>query len=154
MVLQKNNHILNRFNKKIYMLSLRSMKKYSVEVPVVSKHVNLGPVGRAVAPVHPRTARSTLYADLGLGCEGPQACHRKVECGHGTGPWQRLGGRRFRGQKEPTGRRRAGRPREYSPVGREGIRTSLVVQGKGVRSMKKYSVEVPVVSKHVNLGEL
>ena len=34
-------------------------------------------------------------------------------------------------QGEPTGRGRAGRPRKYSPVGREGIGTSTVVQGKG-----------------------
>ena len=32
---------------------------------------------------------------------------------------------------EPTGRGRAGRPRKYSPVGREGIGTSTVVRGKG-----------------------
>ena len=43
----------------------------------------------------------------------------------------RLGGRRVRVQGEPTGSGRAGRPRKYSPVGREGIGTSTVVRGKG-----------------------
>ena len=62
---------------------------------------------------------------------GPRAWHRNGDGGHGTGPWQRLGVRRVQGQGEPMGRGRAGRPRKYSPVGREGIGTSTVVRGKG-----------------------
>ena len=62
---------------------------------------------------------------------GPWAWHMKGEGGHGRGPWQWLGGRRVRGQGEPKGRGRAGRPQKYYPVGREGIGTSTVVRGKG-----------------------
>ena len=100
-------------------------------VPWLASTATLVSWSAPVARVHPRTAWSPLYADLGLGCEGPLAWHRKGEGGHGTGPWQRLGGQRVRGQEEPTGRGRAEWPRKYSPVGREGIETSTVVRGKG-----------------------
>ena len=53
--------------------------------------------------------------------------------GNGTGNGRHLGGRQVRGQGGPTGWGRAGRPRKYSPVSREGIGTSTVVLGKGER---------------------
>ena len=52
--------------------------------PVVSNHGNLGPCPRPWRGVV-TTARPPLYADLGLGANGPRACHRKGEGGHGRG---------------------------------------------------------------------
>ena len=46
------------------------------------------------------------------------------------GVHDRIGGRRVRGQVDPPGGGRAGGPRKYPPVGREGIGTSTVVRGK------------------------
>ena len=98
--------------------------------PVVSNHGKLGPCPRpwrGGGTDH----RTTAICRFRARCEGLQAWHWSGEGGYGTGPWQRLGGRRVRGQGEPTGRGPAGRPRNYSPVGREGSGTSTVVRGKG-----------------------
>ena len=94
------------------MMNLCSLYLPKPPSPAPSKRGNLGPVPAPVARGCHGPLWSPLYADLELGANGPREWHRKGEGGHGRGPWQRLGGRRVRGQGELTGRGRAVQPRK------------------------------------------